>query len=293
MVSQGTADRLHHFLTAAEGEIPMLKKIVSTVVVMCFLTAVAPARGAGTGHGSSLFPGSRGISGGHKSVRTHKVRSSRKIKGLRKKMVKKKSLRKATGRKKKDLAKSKHKTRKRHHKTRKGSDKTRKRSLVKKSNRVQKFSASLISEYATNKKYLKNRVVDKEYNTKYGKRFRFRIGGVVQVGWKYVGTAHKHWEFFFFNTYYKKWLFFDPCTATYYYYCSGCDCYWPIEFICCKCLRVPDDPEDVPCDACAAADDDNNDNEQNCCGQILDDDNDQDCCGQTQQNENEDDDDDD
>jgi hypothetical protein len=108
-------------------------------------------------------------------------------------------------------------------------------------------------------------VVAKNYQKKYGKKFRFKVNGKYKLAWYYPGRIHRHWKFYCYNAYYKKWLFYDECTSTYYYYCGMCTCYRPIEYVCQVCLETPDDPEVDPCTDEGSGDDEVVE-EADCCG---------------------------
>jgi hypothetical protein len=142
--------------------------------------------------------------------------------------------------------------------------------------RPQKFSRVLIAKHNGAKKFVKNRVTDKGYARKFGKRFRFTVNGKTRWGWYYPGRHHRHWKFFSYNAFYRKWLFYDECTLTYYYFCNRCTCYRPIEYACQVCMDTPDDPEVNPC-GCGESDNQGDestgnegkaeeDTESNCCG---------------------------
>jgi hypothetical protein len=124
------------------------------------------------------------------------------------------------------------------------------------------FSHDLIKKHNGAMKHVSKHVADKDYHKKYGKRFRFKVDGKYRTAWYYPGRYHRHWKFYSYNSYYKKWLFYDDCTSTYYYYCGRCSCYRPIEYVCQPCLATPDDPNVDPC----AGSDDGVEEEPDCCG---------------------------
>jgi hypothetical protein len=111
-----------------------------------------------------------------------------------------------------------------------------------------RFSKALVSKHNGARKFVKNRVTDRGYLRKFGRHFRFTVNGVTRQAWYYPGAWHRHWRFYCYNWHYRKWLFFDECTATYYYYCHVCTCYRPICYPCQVCLSTPDDPEVDPCE---------------------------------------------
>ena len=131
--------------------------------------------------------------------------------------------------------------------------------------KVTKISPRLVVKHNGAQKQVRKRVMAKNYHKKYGKKFKFKVNGKYKVAWYYPGRIHRHWKFYCYNTYYKKWLFFDECTSTYYYYCGMCTCYRPIEYVCQVCLETPDDPEVDPCTDEGSGDDEVVE-EADCCG---------------------------
>jgi hypothetical protein len=127
-----------------------------------------------------------------------------------------------------------------------------------------RFSHDLVKKHNGSLKYVSRRVTDRNYHKKYGKQFRFKVDGKYRTGWYYPGRHHRHWKSYCYNRYYRKWLFYDECTGTQYYYCGMCGCYRPIEYACQTCLNTPDDPD---VDPCADGDGDADaEEEPDCCG---------------------------
>jgi hypothetical protein len=143
-----------------------------------------------------------------------------------------------------------------HSRGRKADHRKRDHSREKRPPRPTKFSLGLIRKFNLGLKYVKNRTLDKRYHLKYGRRFSFRVDGVTRTALKYPGRQHRHWRFYTYNTYYRKWLYYDDCTREYYYYCGRRNCYLPSSFFCKVCLGDPDSPECSPCSCSSASEED-------------------------------------
>jgi hypothetical protein len=110
------------------------------------------------------------------------------------------------------------------------------------------FDSKQVAQYNGERRYHKNRLVDKHYHEKYGRQFRYYCGDSVRHGWWYSGRYHHHWDHYCWNAHYKHWFFYDNCSNGYYYYCRSHDCYFPVECACSTCLATADDEDVPPCD---------------------------------------------
>jgi hypothetical protein len=130
--------------------------------------------------------------------------------------------------------------------------------------KVRRFSSDLIKKHNGVEKRLGKRVVDRDYFKKHAKRFAYKVNGERRYAWKYPGRYHRHWKFYCYNRYYRKWLFYDDCCGCYYYYCSRCTCYLPVEYSCGRCLSEEDDENVDPC-ADTESSGTQEDEEEDCC----------------------------
>jgi hypothetical protein len=67
------------------------------------------------------------------------------------------------------------------------------------------------------------RVALARYAATYGVKFRY--------GFYYRGPRHLHWGLRYFSPVWRTWLFFDPCTSVWYYWCGPRVCYLPVTCI--------------------------------------------------------------
>jgi len=110
------------------------------------------------------------------------------------------------------------------------------------------FDFKQVAQYNGERRYHKNRLVDKHYHEKYGHQFRYYCGDSIRHSWWYSGRYHYHWDHYCWNAHYKHWFFYDNCSNSYYYYCRSHDCYLPVECACSTCLATADDEDVPPCD---------------------------------------------
>ncbi len=108
--------------------------------------------------------------------------------------------------------------------------------------RKKAFSRRLVTKHNGPPRQVAHRHPDKDYLTRFGKPFRFKVDGVTRTGRYLPGRCHRHWKSYCWNDYYRKWLYYDEDADTYFYYCCLCDCYRPIEYACEVCLCLPDNP---------------------------------------------------
>jgi hypothetical protein len=110
-----------------------------------------------------------------------------------------------------------------------------------------RITPRLINRYNGPRKNFKGKVVaDRRYHRKYGKRFTFTYAGVEKRAWYYPGNSHLHWQSCLWNSKFRKWFFFDPCTRDYFCYSNECSCYVPTLYYCSFSTLEPDQPDLLP-----------------------------------------------
>jgi hypothetical protein len=108
------------------------------------------------------------------------------------------------------------------------------------------LTVKAINKYNGARKPLKRTVLDPKYHRNHGKRFTYEHGGFSKRAWFYPGKRHHHWQFCRWNSSYRKWFFFDPCTRDYYCYSPECACYVPTLYYCSSGEWTPDQEGELP-----------------------------------------------
>jgi hypothetical protein len=62
----------------------------------------------------------------------------------------------------------------------------------------------------------------KDYNQKYGTKF--------EHGYFYKGKFHDHWTCSRYDRRYGCNVYWDPCCLCWYYYCTPCECFYPVSY---------------------------------------------------------------